>query len=343
MRILLVDDSILVRAMLRSLIESIPGYQVAGEESNGKRAIDAVQDLKPDLLVMDVNMPIMDGIEATKIIMNEHPLPILIFTNEDIDRVGYQALAMGALEVIPKPDIDKINSEEFRKDFALILENAVRFGKMRTGLLARAGETARPQGDDGSRGVSYRLVAIGTSTGGPSAVRTILAGLPGDLPVPLIISQHIEVGFDRGYAQWLDEATPLKVSLAEDAILPEKGHVYVAPATRHLLCRGGKLCLDDGPRLDNQKPSVDKMFYSAARDYGADLLGVLLTGMGRDGAKGCVEILSKGGHTLVQDEASSMIFGMPKAAIEMQGASQILPLEAIPREIIRRVSSRAGK
>jgi two-component system chemotaxis response regulator CheB len=336
MRILIVDDSILVRGILRSLIESLDGFEVIGEASNGSKGVEAVSRLKPDLLIMDVNMPIMDGIEATEIIMRETPLPILIFTSEDILDVGYKALAKGALEVVPKPDIDKINSEEFKKDFTLILNNAVRFGQLRMGLLARAGGNETPSHSKQPVTSSCRLVAIGASTGGPTAVRTVLSALPANFPVPIIVSQHIEIGFDKGYAQWLNESTPLTVRLAENGDTLEKGLILVAPATHHIVCRGNAVYCDDGPRVDNQKPSVDKMFISASQNFGAGLLGVLLTGMGRDGARGCVEILKNGGHTLVQDENSSMIFGMPRAAIESKGASQVLALTAIAGELIRR-------
>ena len=331
MRVLLVDDSMLVRGMLRALLESI-GYEIAGEEGNGKKGVEAALRLRPDLVVMDVNMPVMDGITATGLIMKENPLPVVIFTSEDVAEVGYRAINEGALEVIPKPDIGRMNDSAFREEMRSILEQAVKFGVRRRhpGRAGASGIAAphRPRPD---------LIVIGASTGGPSAVRTLLSGLSGDFPVPIILTQHIETGFDRGYAEWLNEAAALTVRIAEPEDRPSAGEVIVAPATHHLVCSGSRLRWDDGPRLDNQKPSVDRMFFSASKEYGSRLTGILLTGMGRDGAEGCLRIIKNGGDTIVQDEESSMIFGMPKAAIESGGASMVLPLQQIAAELEVRI------
>jgi len=157
--------------------------------------------------------------------------------------------------------------------------------------------------------------------------------LPVDFPIPIIITQHIEKGFDAGYAEWLNETAELNVRIAKPQDRIAVGEVIVAPATHHLICRGTSLLWDDGPRIDNQKPSVNKMFISAVKTYGADITGVLLTGMGTDGAKGCLEIFQQGGETIIQDEESSMIFGMPRAAIELGAASKVLPLAGIAAEL----------
>jgi len=349
MKILIVDDSILIRGMLKSLIESFDDFTVAGEAPNGKKAIEMVLSVKPDLVLMDINMPEMDGITATEIIMKTSPLPVVIFTSEDVAEVGFRALNKGALEVIPKPDINQMNNPEFRRGFETILKHVVRYA----GLKLSRSPIPRPSEDfdratfsrEGlapaisprPAGTPYRLVVMGASTGGPTAVRTVLSGLPADFPLPLILSQHIEVGFDTGYAEWLNDATPLHVRIARKHDQTVPGEVLVAPATHHLITRNGEVLWDDGPRVGNQKPSIDKMFTSAAETYGAGVVGILLTGMGRDGALGCERIVKSGGKTLVQDEESSMIFGMPRAAIELNAASEVVALKDMAEALIHRI------
>ncbi len=333
MRVLIVDDSMLIRSMLRALLESFE-YEIAGEEGNGKKGVEAARRLRPDLILMDINMPVMDGITATGIIMKENPVPIVIFTSEDIAEVGWTALTQGAVEIIPKPDIHQMNDKDFKLKLKTILDHAVKF------------KTPESNSNEGMEGLKQspfteprttgNLVVIGASTGGPSAVKTVLEALPEDFPIPIIITQHIEEGFDVGYAEWLNESAKLHVRIASSHDKIAAGEVIVAAATHHLICRKESLFWDDGPRLDNQKPSVDKMFTSAAESFGSGITGVLLTGMGMDGAKGCLEILKKGGTTIIQNKESSMIFGMPKAAIELGAASKILPLTEIAAELIAR-------
>jgi two-component system chemotaxis response regulator CheB len=174
--------------------------------------------------------------------------------------------------------------------------------------------------------VPYRFIVMGASTGGPAAVLEILSALPAKFPLGIALVQHLETGFDASYAEWLQGQTKLKVSLAVAGSLPEAGEVFIAPVGKHLRVEGNGLVLDDGLPVNNQKPAVDVLFSSAANAFGKRVLGVLLTGMGVDGARGCADILRNGGHTLVQDRDSSAIFGMPKAAIELHGASEVLAL-----------------
>lgn len=334
MRLLLVDDSMLVRSMMKTLLSQWDGFEIIGEASNGTAGVEMAAKLRPDLILMDVNMPEMNGIEATRQIMENFPVPIIVFTSEDVSKIGFDAINSGALEVVPKPDITKMNDPVFTKGFRTVLDHAVRFGSLKIGSspssagFLRGGLDARKPFD---------LLVIGASTGGPSAVRKVLSDLPGNYPVPVLLSQHIELGFDQGYADWLDEATELKVSLAGESQKLQAGTVLVARATHHLVCSRGAAFLDDGPAIANQKPSIDRMFLSALEEYGNRLAGVLLTGMGQDGAKGCKAIVDRGGTTLVQNRQSSMIFGMPKAAIEMGGASRVLSLEEIG-PVLRRMA-----
>lgn len=329
-RVLVVDDSALMRQVLRDLVAEGPGMQVAGEASNGLAGCEQNLALKPDLIIMDIDMPIMDGVSATARIMAERPVPIFIFSSSADSPLGFQALSAGACEVLRKPEIDTLNDPAFKASFyQKILELTApgnQKGNFATTPRKAPGTMERSE---------VRAVVIGASTGGPVAVRQVLGALPADFPVGIALVQHLEDGFDEGYAKWLDEVCPLNVRLAgPDAGALQAGTVLVGPVNRHLVLRSGKPALDDGPKVQNQKPAVDVLFRTAAETYGPDLIGVLLTGMGRDGAQGCRDILDRGGYTLVQDQASCAIFGMPRAAIELGAASEITPLSNIAARLV---------
>ena len=323
-RILVVDDSALMRQVLRELFAGSPDMQVVGEASNGQAGCEKNLALAPDLVIMDLDMPVLDGVAATARMMAERPVPVFVFSASAESPLGFKALSAGACEVLRKPDIDKLNDPAFKAGF---------FGKLRAVAIAASGAQgirAAYKRPGNTPMANPKAVVIGASTGGPMAVRQLLAALPVDFPLGIALVQHLEDGFDEGYARWLGEACPLKVCLAgEGPNIFQAGTVLVAPVNRHLVARSGKLVLEDGPKVQNQRPSVDVLFRSAAVAYGPGILGVLLTGMGRDGADGCKEIVGAGGHTLVQDQESSAIFGMPKAAIEQGGASEVLPLASI--------------
>ena len=333
MKILIVDDSALIRGILKQFLTREHDFLIVGETSNGRSAVELSLSLEPDLVIMDINMPIMDGLEATRRIMKEKPVPILIFSSELDAHRSFEVLNSGAVDVMRKPDIGQLNEPAFCKEF---LE------KIR--LVARARpwnriSTFSEKSAHREECKVYKIVVMGASTGGPFAVRTILQGLAETFPVGIVLVQHLEEGFDEGYAKWLNEATELSVRLASvtDSIQP--GKVLVAPVNRHLIVRNGFLIQNNGPKVLNQKPSIDVLFESAAECFGEQVIGVLLTGMGRDGARGCAKIVSRGGLTVVQDEKTSTIFGMPKAAIESGGASKILPLQDIPQYLTELVKT----
>jgi len=336
-RVLLVDDSALMRQVLRELIEASSDITVAGEANNGLSGCEKNQELHPDLIVMDIDMPVMNGVDATARVMRELPVPILVFSASAESPAGFAALEAGARDVLLKPDIDTLNDDAFRTSFyqrvralagarAIEKDGGVRAVEQNAGVRAHAGVMA---------GTRIQAIVIGASTGGPIAVRSLLSALPADFPVGIALVQHLEDGFDAGYVHWLGEACQLRVRLAgENALTLEPGTVTVAPVNRHLIVRNGMLALDDGPRVGNQKPAVDMLFKTAATYYSNSLLGVLLTGMGRDGADGCKAIISAGGRTLVQDKETSAIFGMPKAAIELGAATEVLPLQDLAPRLV---------
>jgi two-component system chemotaxis response regulator CheB len=324
-----VDDSAPIRSILKTIFSETEGLTIAGEASNGEAAVEMASRLAPDLILMDINMPIMNGLEATRAIMEKHPVPICIFSNEVDSDLTVKALGLGAVDVVRKPDIDKFNDKGFMEGFLAKLSTLTR-AKM---VLPKAG----PFRGVLEKKAEYKAIVLGASTGGPVAVKDVLRGLPKTFPLGIALVQHIEDRFDKSYAAWLDTQTELSVRLARerDDFIP--GTVLVAPGGRHLVCREGKLNLEEGPKVANQRPAVDRLFETVGAWYGDRLIGVLLTGMGVDGAAGCVLIRSRGGHTVVQDEATSTIFGMPKAAIERGGASIVLPLHQIGEYLIKLV------
>jgi two-component system, chemotaxis family, protein-glutamate methylesterase/glutaminase len=329
MRILIVDDSALVRTILKEILKMDKGFSVAGEAANGQRGVEMAAELKPDLIIMDINMPVMNGLEATRYIMEKEPVPILILSTE-IDAVtGFKAIQTGACEVMKKPEMDKFNEPAFAGEFFGKLRH-IAASKLKRDSTSMKGDVAVPHPDRG-----FKAVVIGASTGGPMAIRDLLKGLPVSFPLPILVVQHLETGFDAGYTQWLKDECSFNVKLCTDNTRPLAGEVIVAPTEKHMVVKDGRLFLDEGPKVLNQRPSVDVLFESAAAAYGSGLIGVLLTGMGRDGANGLLQVQKQGGRTIAQDEASSAIFGMPKAAIDLKAAGHILNLKDIPHFLAR--------
>jgi two-component system, chemotaxis family, protein-glutamate methylesterase/glutaminase len=335
MKVLIVDDSVLMRNILKEAFQEA-GVEVLGEAGNGRAAIEMNARLSPDLIVMDFNMPVMNGLEATKAIAQDTPTPIIIFSNEVDAALSFEALQAGAAEVLRKPEIDRFNNPEYTATLLATFRAAIHAkpGLIRSrsgvsGARTLPAGTKRHLNDESGTRRRFDAVVIGASTGGPVAVRQILSALPPDYPLGIAVVQHIEERFDAGYAAWLNDACGLTVRLARDPDRFTPGEVVVAPGNRHLVCADRALRLDDGPKLRNQKPSVDVLFETAARYCRDRVIAVLLTGMGSDGAEGCVRIKETGGVTVVQDEATSFIYGMPKAAVEKGGAVEVLPLGSI--------------
>ena len=328
MRILLVDDSALARGIMKKALED-NGFSVVGQASNGQAGVELARDLMPDLIIMDINMPVMNGLQATRAIMTSNPVPIIVFSTELDAMNSFEAVANGAVDIMHKPGISEYNDPVF---FRAMKEKllAVSRAKIRSVAFPGPGSRVAPSGEGPGR---FGILVMGASTGGPQAVSSILSKLPAGFPLGIILVQHLESGFDRSYADWLQGQCALRISLACGGPLPQAGEVFVAPVGMHLKVSGNQLVFDDSPPLVNQKPAVDVLFSSIARTFGKRSLGVLLTGMGADGAQGCADIRLNGGHTLVQDRDSSAIFGMPKAAIEMDGASEVCALDDIPARL----------
>jgi two-component system chemotaxis response regulator CheB len=395
-RVVVVDDSALMRRMITNLIERDPSIRVVGAARDGREAIALVQALRPDIVTMDVRMPVMDGLATTEHLMAYCPTPILVLTaslaSHEVD-ITFRMLDAGALEVIEKPHgetpltIERAGFDLIRRIKTLARVKVVTHlrgrrkagdgaeaqlaiqprrpsgdGRMRQGAattpkaplaVSRASAHARPTTTAESQPavqppaaraampLDFPLVVIGASTGGPRIVHQILAELPRGLAAGVLVVQHIAAGFSLGMTEWLSSASALPVRLAVEGYTIRPGEVLVAPDQRDLLITShGTVHLSENPLLI-QRPAIDVTMQAAAEMFGAKAIGVLLTGMGRDGAYGMLTIRRSGGHTIAQDEASSAIFGMPRAAIQLGAATEVLPSSQIAARLASVVAESA--
>lgn len=343
-RVLLVDDSPSVRAVLRRFFARTRDITVVGEAADGEQAVQAVLDLQPQVVVMDLQMPVMDGYTATEKIMAVRPTPIVVLSsraNRNQIQTAFEAMKRGALEVLPKPEDTpswQQLAESLPETVRTVAEaQAVPRPRPRTlrplpQTVPQFQPTALPAAP-----FELRWVAIGASTGGPAAIRELLDEIPAGAPVGIVIVQHIASGFELGFADWLNKELPLDVRLAQDGERLRRGTVRLAPGGAHLrLEEGGVLRLDpDTPPRRGHRPSADEMFLSCAAHCPREVAGVLMTGMGSDGVEGLLALRQAGGVTLVQDEASSVVFGMPRVALEKGAADVALPPRALARALMR--------
>lgn len=318
--VLLVDDSATVRAVLRRLLTAEATIRIVGEAADGLQAVELANRLRPDLVVMDLELPGLDGLAATREIRRQRPVPVVVVTStarRELVDGAFDAMDDGVVGVFAKPDVPEMWHE---------LSGALRDLARRVVRPVRpaAGTTVAPAADVGARRV--RVVAIGASTGGPAAVRTVLSGLGGRLDAGIAIVQHIAEGFEAGFADWLRHETGLDVQVAADDQELLAGQVRVAPHGAHLvLVAENRLHLDRAtPAVRGHRPSADVLFASVAATVGARAAGVLLTGMGSDGAEGLLRMRRQGGLTIAQSEASCTVYGMPRAARERDAAELVL-------------------
>jgi len=330
-RVVIADDSLVAREMLAQILSSDPGIEVVGQAKDGEEVVDMVGRLRPDLVTMDIHMPKMDGLKATEKIMAFTPTPILIVSSSvHGEGMGsaFDALALGALEVIKKPeprdwaDLDRIGRDVLRK--VKILANV----RVITHVRGRR-EHADIIGHRIGSPVTRSMIAIGSSTGGPSALLAVLGRLPADLPVPILVAQHIAEGFVPGLVSWLDSGCKIKVVAAEPGVRPAAGTAYFAPTGSNMIIDGSVLRFQAPTRGQLYIPSADTLFESVAQCYGKRSIGVLLTGMGADGAVGLKRMNERGAVTIAQDEATSTVFGMPKAAIDLGAVDTVLAVNDI--------------
>ncbi|MCP5109145.1 MAG: chemotaxis-specific protein-glutamate methyltransferase CheB [bacterium] len=340
--VLIVDDSQLVRGILKEIFENDPELRVAGEAGDGKEAIEAARRLKPDIITMDIQMPVMDGFEATEHIMAYTPTPILILSSaldECEQYSSFKAISLGALDTMSKPDITQEGFDRIARDLVRkvkMLSHIHVIPHIRAKLKDVVPMPTRKKSFDD---LKYRLVAIGASTGGPMALEQLFSVFPADFPLGIVAVQHISAGFIQSFVDWMDTKTKLKINIPGNGEPISGGTVYFAPdGVQMEVSADNSIILNkDLPPWGEFKPSVNHLFKSVGQRLGGKAIGVILTGMGDDGARGMVEMYRNGGHTIAQDQATSLIYGMPKAAAANKCVHSVLPLEKIPDEIFKKI------
>lgn len=339
-RVLVVDDSALMRQLLTQILESDPAVEVVGAAADPYAAWEKIQRLRPDVLTLDVEMPRMDGLTFLERLMHVRPTPVVMVSSltEKGCQTTLRALELGAVDFVAKPRLD-------------VAAGTVQLaGEIVDKVRAAAGARLRPRRANPAAGgappapramiaTTHKVVAVGASTGGTEALRQLLSALPPDAP-GLVIVQHMPEGFTRSFAERLDSLCRIRVREAQDGdrILP--GHALLAPGNRHLeVARSGTtfgVRVHDGEPVNRHRPSVDVLFASCARAMGSNAVGVILTGMGNDGARGLLEMRRAGAHTIAESEESCVVYGMPKEAVALGAAEAVLPLERIAAEVLRR-------
>jgi len=341
-RVLVVEDSPLMCKVLTNMMNADPQILVVAVASNGKEAVEVVPLLKPDFITMDMDMPIMDGLEATKQIMAYHPTPILIVSSsvfkQGMDKV-FKAISHGALDVIDKSELELVGNKKSGEALIAKIKFLTSVRVMDQSLVRLRHERSTVDLRAPKKKVSDRIVAVVASTGGPQALLKILQRLPGDFPCGIVIVQHITSGFLGGLVDWLAKECKIKVKVGEDSEEIRSGVAYIAPDNFHMrVTEGGKIRLYDEPANNGHRPSGDVLLESVAKTYGKGGVAAILTGMGRDGAMGMKAVKLSQGMTIAQNEKTCVVFGMPGAAIEMNAIDKVLPLEKIAEEIVSMVS-----
>ena len=361
-RVLVVDDSAFMRKVLAGIIASDPQMEVCGEARDGREAVAQVQALNPDVVSMDINMPHMDGLQATEVIMSSNPHPILIVSSESREgaEVTLKALQLGAIDFIPKPssgidfDMSAVKDELCRK---LKMAAKVRVVRTAARLTSKAkNEVSRDSKLEETRvraiatpvsavtspafrgAGRFPIVVVASSTGGPATLMKLAPCFAADFPGAVILVQHMPGNFTAQFSKQLAEVSQIKVKEAEAGEIIVPGQLYVCPGSHHLrISATGRIVLEDGPRVGGYRPCADLTIESAVTYCGANTVAVVLTGMGNDGSKGLQAVKAAGGHVIAQDESTAVIFGMPQEAIKTGAVDQVLPIDEIYAAVEKRV------
>ncbi|MDX1527133.1 MAG: chemotaxis response regulator protein-glutamate methylesterase [Gammaproteobacteria bacterium] len=336
LRVLIVEDSAVVAQFLTHVLGSDPGLEVIGVEPDGLAAIEAVRRDRPDVITMDIHMPRMSGLEATSRIMTENPVPIVMVSGTVKDEVQttFHCLEVGALAFVPRPE--GIGSPRHVESTAQLISTVKLMAEVkvvkRTGRrrVQTPAQTKEPTPYLEYAPTSGKVIAIGASAGGPQCLQKLLGELPADFSLPIMLVQHMVPDFVPGFASWLDSSCKLTVKVAEDGESLKPGHAYVAPGDRHLGVDGReRLRISEAPAENGHRPSVSYMFRSVVQAFKRDVIGVLLTGMGMDGAEELLCMREAGALTIAQDRESALVFGMPGAAMRLNAVRHLLPPEKI--------------
>lgn len=349
-RVLVVDDSALMRKLIPKILESDASIEVVGTAMDGEFALKKIEELRPDVVTLDLEMPRLDGTETLRAITRSYKLPVIVVSTHT--KAGayatFKALALGALDFVAKPkDAAAGHLEAIAAELVDKIKMASRVGVVRTPAplaeMKPVGAKTRvhpPQAPS-------KIVAIGVSTGGPVALQFVLPHLPGDFPGAILVVQHMPEGFTEMFAKRLDEISHVEVHEAKSGDLLLAGRVLVCPGNRHMMVRrmprGDMVVLADSPQVNGHRPSVDVLFHSVAQGFGNVAIGVIMTGMGEDGAEGLGAIKAAGGLTIAQSEDTCVVGGMPRAAISKGFVSRVIPLDGLPGALLHHCGSERGQ
>ena len=335
-RVLVVDDSALMRKMIPQILARDHDIEVVGTAMDGAFGLKKIHDLKPDVVTLDLEMPRMDGMETLRQIMRQSRVPVIVVSSYSTEgaTATFKALALGAIDFVAKPhDAASAHMEAIAQDLITKIKVAAKSKRRPAQPMDFAEKSRLLKKPPRPRMDATRIVAIGVSTGGPNALQYLLSQLPADFPGSIVVVQHMPEGFTELFARRLDESCALEVKEAESGDVLVAGRVLICPGERHIKVRKMALAntavLSDEPRVNGHRPSVDVLFRSVAGEFGNRSMGVLMTGMGDDGAQGMGQIKDSGGVTIAQSEESCVVYGMPKAAIERGFAMRVVPLDAL--------------
>jgi two-component system, chemotaxis family, protein-glutamate methylesterase/glutaminase len=341
-RVLVVDDSALMRKLIPLILERDPEIEVVGTAMDGAFALRKIAELHPDVVTLDLEMPRMDGLETLRSIMRTAPLPVIVFSTHSKEGAysTFKALAHGAIDFVAKPkNAAAGNLDPIANQLAEKIKVAKRAGRPKTIPNFTPDVPAAQKNRSRSTLPPNRVIAIGVSTGGPNALQYLLSQIPGDFPATFVIVQHMPEGFTEMFAHRLDECCALEVQEAKSGDLLLAGRALICPGNRHLMVRrmprGEMVVLSDGPTINGHRPSVDVLFHSVAQEFALTAVGLLMTGMGDDGAEGLGAIKAAGGIALAQSEETCVVSGMPRAAILKGYVNRILPLEGIAAYLVK--------
>jgi two-component system chemotaxis response regulator CheB len=345
-RVLVVDDSALMRKLIPQIIERDSSIHVVGTAMDGEFALKKIVELRPHVITLDLDMPRMGGMETLRAIMRQSRLPVIVVSAHTTQGASatFKALALGAFDFVAKPqdalsaNMDAIATELINK---IKVASQTRMPKTQPEIpgprrVKKSGQKRMP---------TRRVVAIGVSTGGPNALQYVLSHLPADFPAAIVVVQHMPEGFTELFARRLDECCAIDVKEAHSGDLLLAGRALVCPGNRHMRVKrmplGDIVVLSDEPRVNGHRPSVDVLYHSAAQEFGRDAIGLIMTGMGEDGAEALGEIRDQGGTTIAQDEESCVVYGMPRAAIDHGSVMRVVPLDALANTLIAQCSERS--